>query len=343
MNLVPAAGPLTGSYFCTWRTQATTLRDLSQTCDVVNLRDRIDEDYLFGTPGVLSNYMEEARGDLIVVIDDGWDVPYHTDAQRSIHPFGSLEPDPERFPFTHDTPAERLKQLSDRVKSLGYRGLGLWVACQTPFTPGTPAETPEEARAFWKERAAWCHEAGILYWKVDWGRCCGSVEYRAMMTEAVREAMPELLVEHALCQGPIDKPYTERLADKDRAGKFSALLRHADFVRAYDVVGEFRYSTMFARTAELLIASEGTCGTLNIEDPVQIGAALGCSLGIMRHPIEEERPDIPRSIVTPFIDAVRALRWQRIMPPFAVNACEYRISDEIVTDRCEYPVPEVDA
>lgn len=342
MNLIPQSGLNTGNYWCTWRTQSTALSSEALRRDGTNLRSRMDEDFLFGQIGTLARYFEGVRGDLIVVLDDGWDVPYHTSTRNGKGIFGSLEVNQDRFPFTHGDPARRLKQLADRIRALGYRGVGLWIACQKPFDDAHPGEVDLEAeRRYWIERAQWCQEAGIVYWKVDWGRSCQSVEYRRMMTDVVRRYAPDVKIEHACTQPAWDQPYAARLADGERASRLAGLLRCSDFLRAYDVVPEFRYTTMFGRTAEILVHSPGGKGIINIEDPVQIGAALGCSLGIMRHPLEEKRA-VRQTLVTPVRDAERALRWQRIAPPFGVEESGFAISEQMVTDHWDYPVSEAE-
>ena len=342
MNLIPSNISLTGNYWCSWRTQSTALANEELRKKGYNLRNRIDEDFLFGEIGTLSKYFEPIRGDLIVVLDDGWDVPIDPPDRKGIGIFGSLEVNTDRFPFTHGEPKERLKQLSDRIKALGYRGLGLWVACQKPYDDLSPEdENIESEREYWAERAKWCDYADVLYWKVDWGRSCKSAEYREMMTEVVKKHAPRLLIEHAYTQPAYDAPYAERLADGERSTRIGKTLAISDFLRAYDVVPEFRYTTMFSRTAEILenyrSVNDGCLGIINIEDPVQIGAALGCSLGIMRHQIEEQRT-VKQTLVTPFEDAVRAVMWQRIAPPFGVHESDFCVSRNFVTDKWDYPV-----
>lgn len=75
MNLIPKNSPLTGNYWCSWRTQSTALENEELRKKGYNLRNRINEDFLFGDIGTLTKYFEPVRGDLIVVLDDGWDVP----------------------------------------------------------------------------------------------------------------------------------------------------------------------------------------------------------------------------------------------------------------------------
>lgn len=341
MNLIPQEIKTTGNYWCSWRTQSTALTSEELRKKGYNLRNRIDEDFLFGEIGTLSKYFEPIRGDLLVVLDDGWDVPIDPPDRKGIGRFGSLEVNTERFPFTHGEPKERLKQLADRIRALGYRGVGLWIACQKPYNDENPDEEDIEAeREYWEKRAGWCDYADIAYWKVDWGRSCKSAEYRQMMTETVKKYAPRLFIEHAYTQPAYDAPYAERQADEERSTRIGKTLAISDFLRAYDVVPEFRYTTMFSRTAEILenykSVNDNCLGIINIEDPVQIGAALGCSLGIMRHQIEEQRA-VKQTLVTPFEDAVRAVMWQRIAPPFGVHESDFQVSRNMVSDKWDYP------
>ena len=75
MNLINEDIKPTGNYWCSWRTQSTALENEELRKKGFNLRNRIDEEFLFGNIGVLSKYFEPIRGDITVVLDDGWDVP----------------------------------------------------------------------------------------------------------------------------------------------------------------------------------------------------------------------------------------------------------------------------
>lgn len=328
MNLIPESIPHTGNYWCTWDTQWNMLKESLPDGAPIPTRDRMDEDYLFGEDGVLKNYFHPVRKDLTVILDDGWDVPYGA-AEQTL--FGSLCADTERFPSLSGSPAEMLAELNRRILALGYAGTGLWVPAQINGIP-------EDDRAAWCERARWCHEAGIRYWKVDWGKHCDDPAYRQMITACAREHAPGLLVEHALCQGPFVPQTADELPA--RAAYLRSILPVSDFIRTYDVSPEFKYTTTLLRTAELLQIArdvQGPCAIINVEDTDIIGAALGCSLGVMRHEKETGWQKLtypPR----PIAESVRALRWQRMAPPFAANAVPVFISGETLTDSWYYPL-----
>ena len=63
---------------------------------------------------------------LIFVFDDGWDVPYGL-KNNDNNDFGSLILNEERFPSFSGEPKERMKKLVDKVKSFGWKGVGLWI------------------------------------------------------------------------------------------------------------------------------------------------------------------------------------------------------------------------
>ena len=150
------------SYYCTWLAQNFIASDAGEKRAAVRpeftgdqgancARDKINEHTVFGNGGMAQI---NARADLYLVLDDGWDVPYQTDPSVSKHSFGSLEVNEERFPFAKGNPAERLRALNGRVKGLGWKGLGIWVAAQRcgkdyklPFS-----EADEE---YWRERIFW--------------------------------------------------------------------------------------------------------------------------------------------------------------------------------------------
>jgi len=79
---------------------------------------------------------------------------------------------------------------------------------------------------------------------------------------------------------------------------------------------------------------------LNVEDEVYVAAAMGCTMGILRHPMYGMRPGVdadlffngPRQAKKRMDEVVRALRWQRIAPPFSPGVESVRTSDEILTD-----------
>ncbi len=335
INFIPDEVKNTGNYFCTWDSQCDHINTWKNRPQGFTSRDAMCEEFLFGENGLLNSF-DGVRKDLIAVLDDGWDVPY---GAKDTRVFGSLEADPERFPsLSALPPAHRLKKLSERVKALGYKGLGLWVPSQSQITVNGReiSRTPEEERLFWEERAKWCAEADILYLKVDWGKQSDNAGYRAMMTECVRRFSPGTAVEHAFAGYPLFEENGYEIT-QEKADYLKTVLPASDYLRTYDVVHEIKYASTVNRVSICLKAAKdcGCDAVLNIEDTALIGAALGCSIGVMRHELEMVRkylPLPPRRVS----ESVCALRWQRIAPPFSAGKTDLHFSGERLKDvwRC---------
>ena len=114
----------TYDYYCTWQAQ----NFLCQTKNVSN-RDYLDENALFNDVNGLVNNYKGLRKDLIFVLDDGWDVPYSYNVKES-YPFASHIIRDDRFPSFNKSPKEKLKQMVDKIKSYGWKGVGIWVCAQ---------------------------------------------------------------------------------------------------------------------------------------------------------------------------------------------------------------------
>ena len=119
MNLIPDEIMDTGDYYCTWATQAR-VRPADIADDSLDVRNNLNEEFLFGKNGVLSEYFQHIRGDLTVLLDDGWDVPRGTKNPEDRGRFGSLMLDSGRFPHFTGSRAERLFAISDKIKSLRW-------------------------------------------------------------------------------------------------------------------------------------------------------------------------------------------------------------------------------
>ena len=336
MNFIPKTTKNTGNYFCTWKAQSIVKSLRFADKENFTTRDSMSEEFLFGENGIL-NAFDGVREDLIVVIDDGWDVPYGATPSSL---FGSLELDEKRFPSFKGTPKEKLKALSDRVKQLGYKGLGLWVPAQSA-APENVERNEENERLFWEERMRWCNYADVLYLKVDWGIFSCNIEFRKMITESARKFAPKLKIEHALFRQPLFESHCENTEKiKEWSKQFvTEVLPYSDYLRTYDVAPEFRYSSTLSRVADCLQTAQGIkgkCGILNIEDTAVIGAALCCSIGVMRHEFETKCKNYKERI-RDISETFCALRWQRIAPPVSANIGEVHIADELLKDVWHYP------
>jgi hypothetical protein len=335
MNIVPSAQIFeTGNYFCTWATQGTWFppKPGENTDDTGcrYTRNGINARYLFANDGALEEIPKDIRGDLIVVIDDGWDVPYDTKNPENIRAFGACMPDAERFPGMGETPEARLFGLSERVKRLGFRGLGLWIAVQVP---GEDRDSQLSLEAFterWEKNARLCGEAGIAYWKVDWGRHANTFEFRNALSEAVRKYAPALLIEHSYVSSPMSESPEERNTDKfkEKLETIKKTLQVSDFFRTYDVMYELDAPSTLIRLRDLFaehdaLRPDGHRHIPNVEYLCMLGAALGCSVGVMQHPARSKASEF---------EIRRALSWYRIAPPFAIEKTPVFVSEEELTD-----------
>ncbi len=322
MNLIPPKSRENLDYVCTWALQGEAAARLGLVGDgLADWRDALTDDTLFGSVNHYHIFGEDCRSGLIFVIDDGWDVPFgtkHLPGEPNV--YGLCIPDGEKFASYGSTPTERLHTLSEKLKSLGYVGLGLWISPQVSDESSANPASEDEARAYWTERAEWCRDAGIRYFKIDWGNH-SNTPYRRMLTEILRSIAPDVIVEHA----PLQLVYTDLDSLERRLRNVRELLPISDVLRLYDVAPPFCDSAMLRRADEALtIASEvtpefGTRGYLNGEWCAEICAALGLALGAMHNPPEDSSEEA-------------CIRWHRVAPPFSAYRGEYRKSDELLTD-----------
>ncbi len=354
-TLIPATGPETGDYYCTWRAQAVVIHNDAYDSVLHRARpaDTMCEELLFGdTVGILNGIAPGIRSDLLVILDDGWDVPYglkpsgKDGGNADYHRYGSMIADPERFPSCASLdPAGRLAYLEERIRALGYRGMGLWIAVQNA---GSESLEAKASVPYWRERFKWCSQAGVRYLKCDWGTHSHDMTYRRMMSELAAEAAPGLLLEHAYPPGCFDPRSSERGTDAygRRFAGNAELLTFSDYFRVYDATPQFRHTTTLARAAEALRSVAGDPSSaravLNLEDCVFAAAALGCPFGAMRNQAVESEPgnhyaELVSPLQTPENDMIRAVRWHRIAPPYPVNAASFAVSERLLTDAFLYP------
>lgn len=334
MKLIPlsAVSP-TASYYCTWTNQGNWHTPENVYMTALDMRDRIGSEFLFGDDGVLNAHPKCIRGDLLVVLDDGWDVPHGTDhsgENDTTACFGSMCFDGEKFPEVDGlSPSDRLVKISKHIRDMGYAGLGLWVP--SSFFEEDPsvdrADMLRNAEEFWTERGKWCAKADIKYLKVDWGYHGRDVEYRKTMTDAVKKQSPNTLIEHII--GIFDMPYDPEpdVQDTPQYRDFQALGRRtlavSDVFRTYDVVDGFSTATTVMRVVKFFdgeIAMDASLlGLINVEDEVLVAASLGFAMGIMRH---RNSPN--------YLEVAGAARWQRIAPPFRAESGQLIWSDELL-------------
>jgi hypothetical protein len=202
---------------------------------------------------------------------------------------------------------------------------------------GVPLDLAAHEQHF-REKARWCAQAGVNYWKVDWGSHLHSLDLRRRMTEIAREEAPDLTIEHArvMPQFNVNDDGPCRFAETGNVVDHAlATLAFSDVFRSYDVTGELSAATTLDRLSVYFMQARiepPAAGLVNCEDELYVGAALGCSVGIMRTPVRCELTDEK----WPRIDeAIRAIRWQRIAPAFGVGEAAAEVSNETLSDARE--------
>ncbi len=297
-SLVPTTVNTSPDYFCTWNIQGY----YSSYAKGGSQKDALRESRLFGQ-GRNENWLGQyakVRQDLYFLMDEGWDLP--DEDVRVV---------PGRFPsYAAGTQPENFKKLSDAVKKSGWRGLGLWMRADL------------KTDAFWAQRMEWMQTSGVAYWKVDYGDHSRDEAWRRHLTELGRRTAPGLTIETAMVPHAITWADTYRTYDVDALVSVPQTLGR--------VVSELKFQ-----------AVPPAKGLINCEDEVYLGAALGCCYGVMRHGFVGDLPNGRQDFVFPPLtrdlkhctdEVVRAVRWHRIAPAFAVGANPVAISSELLTD-----------
>lgn len=348
MNLIGKKKPYGNNcYFCTWQSQSLGRSKEEQLSNSKQIRDYLTEESTFGKNGTTSVF-PQLKKNLIFVIDDGWDVGYGLHMGHNRDQFGSLIVNTERFPSCTGEPAERLKKLSDRVKEAGWKGLGLWICANACGETKTERLNSDEAHNYWSERIKWCKEAGILYWKVDWGYYEKSEPFRRMLDNIANEEYPELVIEHGGGVQALNGVAINNPNSKD-SGLFMDwnnehvywlnLLKFSKVFRTYDVINHFAIPTTLDRAYNafrLAYENDTANCVLNCEDEMYMGAVLGMNLGIMRselwQPAIPEAKD-PTQYRNRLVEVERAMNWLLYFaPPMGVNEVPVAASEETLTD-----------
>ena len=358
-----AASSAPPNYWCTWATQAR-LVDANVKSGVLavpgdqglpGVRDNLTEEVLFGRNGWANTQYPSVRENLYLVLDDGWDVPFGCEPGKDIGVFSSCVLDARRFPSFTGSPAARLRALDARVRDCGWRGTGLWIACQA-FGERADSRFPDERlREDLKRKLAASAEAGIAYWKVDWGVRGGDVAYRRLMSELRDAYAPGLAVEHCCSMGFAlnglkfgegtsvtgsgrllgDPTFETKLRRRTEE-----ILAFADVFRIYDTITPINNATDLERAVVYGQMAErvGSRAFINVEDNVYIAACLGHTAGVMRSP-DWPAPDVEDPVYRRdrAVEVTRAIAWQREAPAFtAASGLVTRASEATLTDRWHF-------
>lgn len=227
----------------------------------------MNEATIFGPGGWAASFYPKVRGDLYLLFDDGWqaggDATFRLDSIK--------------FPSFKGSAEGRLRKLNEATERTEWRGAALWCT----DLPGGHADFALESH---------CVKAGIQYWKIDVG------DPNFNLIRIRNDAHFPLTLEHAHGEGPVNGNWRQdgRFGPQDWNSSRMQILRYTDVYRTYDVTSILSLPTTLDRVAELLRSAAGhpeLHGFLNVEDEVYVAAVLGCTMGIMRHPLRGLRPD----------------------------------------------------
>ena len=300
-SLIPDTPSAAPDYFCTWSTQAYVVEHAGHEPQ----REQMNEASIFGTGKYQNwaNFFPAIREDLFFVMDDSWDIPADVNTRDNDY-LGTTELNEERFPSFTGTPTERLQKLVQKFKDMGWKGAGGWICAQKS---GNFADVDEET--YWTERLKAANDAGISYWKVDWGRNAHDGEWRQMLGRLAKEHAPNLWIENAMQ---------------------NEFIEFSDAYRTYDVEYIMAQAPTIQRVTNLLPfkAQAGAKGIINCEDEPYIAVGLGCAIGVMRHPFagnlpngvqDEAFPPVGHNYKQCLDELTRAVRWHRLAEPFGVD------------------------
>lgn len=313
------------NYFCTWAVQNYIYGDGKKKLDVTLLqgnagaqraRMAMDAKHLLGRHGWATTFHPRARKDLYLLLDDGWEMDGTS----------SFILDTEKFSEFHGDPRERLHELRNALDGNGWRGAGLW--CRN---------TPDGSKA--QELLLRSFYADIDYWKID----LGDPEFE--LTRFKDEMKLPLTLEHVHGEPPLNGNWREdgRFEPQHWDSPRIRIFRNTDVYRTYDVTCMLSLPTTLDRVAQIMNAVQGhpeVKSLLNVEDEVYVAAVLGCTAGVLRHPLRGLRPDGdvdlffngPRQTKRRMDEVVRAVRWQRIAPPYPIGESAVSIDKKILTD-----------
>ncbi len=131
MNFIPATAGSAPNYWCTWKLQEALS---GQSNGTENIRNILSENFLLGKSGWAKKMFPQIRGDLYLLLDDGWDIPrilirvQNPIKNISHENLSSFMLDASKWPSFTGKPAQQLAELNTAIQAEGWKGIGLWVA-----------------------------------------------------------------------------------------------------------------------------------------------------------------------------------------------------------------------
>ena len=360
INLIPEELNSSPDYWCTWGAQnyATDTFSVKHTLALGGhsvTAGYLTEQNLFGEDGWSEALPGILKQDMILLFDLGWDVPAGLKFENSNWELGSLLVAEDKFPTCTGSAEERLLKLNKLVLTDGWKGTGLWL----PSHPHGDRKdgvimSDENIENYYREGLMTSKNAGIKYWKIDYGFRGEDLKFREMITRMMEEYAPGMYIEHSRGGGPLNdeecpwdtKNYHKigsyRTWDDGRVlQKAVEVAKITHIFRTYDITQQLSIPTTLDRVAQILLELSGTGEEviINCEDEPYLGAVLGCALGILRHP---DNIDISGYNYDPFgfrnrIDEVtRAVRWHRIAPAFGAGLSNNVLDTTMLTDSWKF-------
>jgi len=356
VNLVPETVNLTPDYWCTWGAQNYASDTLS-LLNSLNLGGHsvtagyVTEGRVFETGGWSDAIAEMLRQDLILLFDVGWDVPAGEMFDDSRWKLGSLEVAADKFPSCTGNRREKLRKLNSLVTGHGWKGTGLWLPSQA-YHKADPQQalSDSETEAFYQRAAEDCAEAGICYWKIDYGSRGGDVRFRSMITASAEKFAPGLRVEHGRGSGPLNDEECPWDTDNfHRTGLYANwddgkvletavdIAQVSHVLRTYDITQQLSIPTTLDRVTQILneLSGSGAEVIVNCEDEPYIAASMGCAMGVMRHPDMIYRDGYnydPFRFKYRMNEVLRAVRWHRIAPAWGAGESRMNMDTLILHD-----------
>lgn len=295
LNFIPPAPGSTPNYWCTWSCQgyclqtpectvADSMGDKGGEAITEGQRYVLNEDNIIGPRGWAQRFFPDCRGDLFLVSDTAGICRDMITGRIS---------DRLNWMRTSFRPV-LARPLNACVSSTTFAGMRAGAVQVCGFARRRRRYTSRRVRTARRNATtgapACCGAATPVsgIGKLTGGARMFDLRWRQWLTELAREVAPDLVVEHSVMEL---ETFTDFGANwrlpPDKLDECGDALGFSEVLRTYDVLSQHSVATTLARVAQLTAIGRqtGGNGTLNCEDEVYLGAALGYALGVMRYPL----------------------------------------------------------
>ncbi len=360
INLIPNVQNSSPDYWCTWGAQNYATDTLSVQHTLALGGHSVTAGYLteinvFGENGWSEALPDILKQDLILLFDLGWDVPGGLKFENSQWNLGSLVVAEDKFPSCTGSAEERLVKLNNMVLTAGWKGTGLWLPSHPYGDRKDGINMPDNSiEDYYREGLMASKNAGVRYWKIDYGFRGGDLDFREMITRKAEEFYPGLYVEHGRGGGPLnDEECPWDTKNYHKIGSYRTwddgkilqaavdISKITHVFRTYDITQQLSVPTTLDRVAQILseLSGSGEGVIINCEDEPYLGTVLGCALGILRHPDNIEMPGYnydPFGFRHRINEVTRAVRWHRIAPAFGAGLTTTVLDSVMLSDSWKF-------